>query len=144
MRADAEHLSASRDITRTAARLTGDAVMRSAGLEPSDIDVFFAYDSFTIAVITQVEDHGFCAKGEGGAFVAGDALTLTGRLPTNTHGGLLSHGHPGRPGGIAHITEAVRQLRGIAVNQVDGAETALIHGAGGPMTTHATVALAVA
>jgi acetyl-CoA acetyltransferase len=91
-----------------------------AGVAPADVDVYSCYDPFTIVTLMQIEDSGFCAKGEGGAFVADGALTYDGGgLPTNTHGGLLSHAYVL---GIAHVVELVRQLRGEAAAQVPGAE----------------------
>jgi acetyl-CoA acetyltransferase len=85
------------------------------------------YDSFTITVLLQLEDLGFCERGEAPDFVAGGGIELGGRLPTNTHGGLLSCAHPGVPGGLLHLSEAVRQLRGEASErQVSDAKTALV------------------
>lgn len=79
-----------------------------AEVNPGDIDVAQLYDCFTYTVICQIEDLGFCKKGEGGVFVEGGRLKLGGELPTNTHGGLLSQAHMA---GMNHIVELVRQLR---------------------------------
>jgi len=88
-----------------------------------------------------VEDLGFCAKGEGGAFVADGGLGLGGRLPTNTDGGGLSACHPGMRG-MFLIVEAVRQLRGEAgATQVPDARVAVAHGTGGMLSTGATLVL---
>ncbi|HEY0297394.1 MAG TPA: thiolase family protein, partial [Bordetella sp.] len=90
----------------------------------------------------ELEDLGFCAKGEGGAFVENGAIGLGGRLPVTTHGGLLSAGHPGLAGGMFHVLEGVRQLRGQAgERQVAGAGTALVHGNGGIVGLHCSVIL---
>ena len=101
-----------------------------AGLTPADVDVYTCYDPFTIVTLMQIEDSGFCEKGAGGEFVAGDALHFDGgKLPTNTHGGLLSHAYVL---GIAHVVEVVRQLRGEAAAQVPGAEIGIYGGYTGP------------
>jgi acetyl-CoA acetyltransferase len=101
-----------------------------AGIEPSDVDVYTCYDPFTIHTIMQIEDSGFCEKGEGGSFVEGDTLMFdSGKLPTNTHGGLLSHAYVL---GIAHVVEVVRQLRGEAAAQVPDAEVGVYGGYTGP------------
>ncbi|HEV3450386.1 MAG TPA: thiolase family protein [Acidimicrobiia bacterium] len=103
---------------------------RMAGLAPADVDVYTCYDPFTIHTVMQIEDSGFCEKGGGGEFVAGDALHFdAGRLPTNTHGGLLSHAYVL---GIAHVVEVVRQLRGEAAAQVPDATVGVYGGYTGP------------
>lgn len=137
-----EHIHQAPDLTATGAVISGKNAFAMAGLKPSDINIAMLYDCFTITVIIELEDLGFCKKGEGGAFVESGAIDLDGILPVNTHGGLLSHGHPGRPGGIFHIIEAVRQIRGECnQRQVAGANTALVHGNGGILSTHATLIL---
>jgi acetyl-CoA acetyltransferase len=115
-----------------------------AGVGPKDIDVAELYDCFTPVVIIELEDLGFCPKGEGGRFVEGGRIELGGELPVNTHGGLLSHCHPGHPGSMFHLTEAVRQLRGeCGPRQVKDAKIALVHGQGGIMSTHCSAILGI-
>lgn len=97
-----------------------------AGIGPADVDVALLYDHFSPLVIMQLEDYGFAPIGEGGRFVAdGHIRWKTGSIPVNTHGGHLSEAYII---GMTHVREAVEQLRGVAVNQVDGAEVALVTG----------------
>ncbi|MCW1431248.1 thiolase C-terminal domain-containing protein [Novosphingobium sp. JCM 18896] len=101
-----------------------------AGLGPQDIDVALLYDHFSPLVIMQLEDYGFCPRGEGGAFVESGAIRAGGTIPVNPHGGHLSEAYVV---GVTHVREAVEQLRGTAVNQVAGATTALITGGPAPV-----------
>lgn len=99
---------------------------RSAGVGPGDIDVALLYDHFTPMVLAQLEDYGFCPKGEGGPFVESGAIRFDGgSIPVNTHGGQLSEAYIV---GMTHILEGVEQMRGQAVNQVEGAQLALVTG----------------
>lgn len=100
-----------------------------AGITAKDIDVAEIYDDMTISTIMQLEDFGFCDKGEGGPFVEEGNVALNGKLPTNTHGGLLSEGYLH---GLNHVVEAVSQLRGQAgKRQVRDAQIALTTGGAG-------------
>jgi acetyl-CoA acetyltransferase len=97
-----------------------------AEVGPDDIDVAQIYDHFSSQVIMQLEDYGFCPKGAGGPFVSSGATALSGgKIPINTDGGQLSCGYVW---GMTHVREAVEQIRGVAVNQVAGAELALVTG----------------
>jgi acetyl-CoA acetyltransferase len=96
-----------------------------AGIGPEDVDVALLYDHFSPLVIMQLEDYGFCGIGEGGPFVAEGNTRMDGVIPTNTHGGHLSEAYII---GMTHVREAVEQLRGVAINQVEGAEVALVSG----------------
>ncbi|MBO9354925.1 thiolase [Bordetella petrii] len=129
------------DLVNTGARVSGSLAYAQAGLTSSDIDVVGLYDAFTINPILFLEDLGFCAKGEGGAFVSGGRIAPGGTLPVNTNGGGLSYCHPGMYG-IFLLIEAIRQLRGeCGRRQVPGAEVALAHGNGGVLSSQYTVIL---
>lgn len=137
-----EHISQAADLTTSAAAASGRAAFAQASRTHKDIDFAQIYDCFTPTVLIQLEDLGFCPKGEGGAFVASGVTRPDGALPVNTHGGMLSHCHPGNPGAMFALTEAVWQLRGSAgERQVADARTALVHAQGGIMSSHATLIL---
>ncbi len=129
------------DFTTTAAVQSGAEAYRMAGLGPADIDHVMVYDAFTICTLMFLEDLGFCAKGEGGAFCASGAIAPGGSLPVNTNGGGLSCNHPGMYG-IFTVIEAAEQLRGrCGARQVPGAEVALAHANGGVLSSQATAIL---
>ncbi len=122
------------DLTYSAGVRTGPTAFAEAGITPKDIKYASIYDSFTITVVFQLEDLGFCKKGEGGKFVAdGNLISGVGKLPWNTDGGGLCNNHPINRGGITKIIEAVRQLRGEAHPkvQVPNCDLAVAHGTGG-------------
>lgn len=121
------------DLTYSGAAWTGPVAFAEANVAPSDIKYASIYDSFTITVLMQLEDLGFCAKGEGGRFVSdGNLISGVGKLPFNTDGGGLCNNHPANRGGITKVIEAVRQLRGEAhpAVQVKNCDLALAHGTG--------------
>jgi acetyl-CoA C-acetyltransferase len=120
-----------RDITEIAACRSGETAFAMADVTHSDIDMAMIYDSFTITVLTTLENLGFCEKGEGGEFVLNGRIGLGGELPINPEGGGLSNNHPGMRG-IFLVIEATKQLRGECGNrQVEDAALALVHGTGG-------------
>src|SRR3954462_15273331 len=122
------------DLTYSGARWSGASAFEEAGVTPQDIKYASIYDSFTITVLMQLEDLGFCKKGEGGKFVAdGNLISGVGKLPVNTDGGGLNNNHPASRGGIVKVIEAVRQLRGEAHSkvQVNNCDLAVAHGTGG-------------
>ena len=120
------HWAQQPDLMTTAQRFAAPDAFAMAAIRPEDVDVLACYDPFTILSVIQIEDMGFCAKGEGGPFVAGNRLDFdAGGLPYNTHGGLLSHSYVL---GIAHVLELVRQLRHAAGAQVVDAEIAVYGG----------------
>jgi acetyl-CoA C-acetyltransferase len=126
------------DLTWSASAWSGAAAFAEAGVRPADIQYASIYDSFTITVLMQLEDLGFCAKGAGGKFVAdGNLISGQGRLPFNTDGGGLCNNHPANRGGMTKVIEAVRQLRGEAhpAVQVKDCRLALANGTGGHLAS---------
>lgn len=122
------------DLTYTAGQKSGKIAFDEAGITSNDIKYASIYDSFTITVLIQLEDLGFCAKGAGGKFVMdGNLISGVGKLPFNTDGGGLCNNHPVNRGGMTKVIEAVRQLRGEAHPnvQVKNCDLALAHGTGG-------------
>jgi acetyl-CoA acetyltransferase len=108
------------------------AAMTQAGIEPADVGLASLYDCYTIMVLLTLEEAGFCARGEAGAFVEAHDLTYDGDFPLNTHGGQLSFGQAGMAGGMSHVTEAVRQIQGrCGERQIPDLELAYAHGNGG-------------
>ncbi len=121
------------DLLRVASGDSGKRAFEMAGMTPADVDLCTIYDSFTITVLSTLENLGFCAIGEGGPFVENGRIGLGGALPVNPDGGGLSSNHPGMRG-IFLVIEATRQLRGgLGERQVEGAEVALAHGTGGTL-----------
>jgi acetyl-CoA C-acetyltransferase len=126
------------DLTYSGARQAGAQAFAEAKVSPADIQYVSIYDSFTITVLIQLEDLGFCAPGKGGAFVAdGNLISGVGKLPFNTDGGGLCNNHPANRGGMTKVIEAVRQLRGEAhpAVQVSDCRLALAQGTGGMLAT---------
>ena len=124
------------DLSYSGARWSGKRAFDEAGVKAADMKYASIYDSFTITVIMQLEDLGFCKKGEGGKFVAdGNLISGIGKLPFNTDGGGLCNNHPANRGGMTKVIEAVRQLRGEAHPrvQVKNCDLALAHGTGGSL-----------
>lgn len=137
-----EHISQARSLTTSAAVESGQRAYAMAGLGPREMDFAQLYDCFTPTVLVELEDLGFCAKGEGGDFITSAGIGPGGALPVNTHGGLLSHCHPGNPGSMFALTESVWQLRHSAdERQVANAGVGLLHAQGGIMSSHSTLIL---
>jgi len=123
------------NMTTVAMRDASSRAYEMADLGPQDVDFANVYDCFTYAALVTLEDYGFCAKGEGGAFVEGGRIELGGELPVNTGGGLLSHGHAS---GFLHITESALQLRGAAgERQVPDAKVGIVSGQSGVLGINA-------
>ncbi|MDW3215263.1 MAG: acetyl-CoA acetyltransferase [Ilumatobacteraceae bacterium] len=134
-------IPAMEDLTVTPGAVSGPNAFAMAGITPADVDVLQIYDSFTITVLLALEDLGFCAKGDGGAFVEAGHIEPGGSLPTNTSGGGLSYTHPGMFG-VFLLVEAARQLRGRSSGQVvDDVDISVAHGCGGVLSSTGTIVL---
>ncbi len=136
-----KHNGRSVDLTYSAAIWSGQRAFLEAGITPQDIQYASLYDSFTITVLMQLEDLGFCKKGEGGKFVMdGNLISGVGKLPFNTDGGGLCNNHPANRGGMTKVIEAVRQLRGQAhpAVQVKDCKLAIANGIGGALAARHT------
>src|SRR3954463_15967153 len=134
------------DLTYSGAVWSGPPAFAEAGVKPSAMKYASIYDSFTITVIMQLEDLGFCEKGQGGRFVSdGNLIAGVGKLPFNTDGGGLCNNHPSNRGGLTKVLEAVRQLRGEAhpAVQVKNCDLALAHGTGGSLGTRHNAATVI-
>jgi acetyl-CoA acetyltransferase len=137
-----EHIFLMPSLTTTGAVESSRKAYRMAGYGPRDMHTAGVYDCFTGTVIMMLEDLGFCSKGEGGRFATSGEITYCGRIPINTHGGLLSFAHPGMPGSLFHFHEVVAQLRGrCGKRQIAGAELGLVHSLGAGFATNATTIL---
>jgi len=126
--------------TSRAFRVAGPEAMRSAGISHSDVDHLMIYDAFAHLPLYGLEDLGFCERGEAGAFIAAGNTRPGGKLPLNTNGGGLSYMHSGMYGMYA-LQESVRQMRGIAPAQVDGAEISMCHGVGGMFAASGSIVM---
>lgn len=118
------------DLTRDVGRGAARKAFAMAGLTPNDVDVCEIYDPFSFEILRQFEAFGFCEEGESGPFVESGVMGPGGRFPTCTDGGTMSHSHTGVSQMLQKVVQAVRQVRGDAVNQVPGAEVALCSSAG--------------
>lgn len=120
------------DLDRHIGRVAANLAYEEAGLGPADVDVAEVHDACSFAEIIQIENMGFCERGDGGPVTARGDTTLGGRIPVNTSGGLVSKGHPVGATGLIQLHELVQQLRGDAgARQVEGARVALAENGGG-------------
>jgi acetyl-CoA acetyltransferase len=130
------------NITHSPVKDSASRAFAMAGVQPADMDLLSLYDCYPITVIITIEDAGFCPKGDGGPWVESRDLSYRGPLPLNTHGGQLSFGQPSYAGGMSHLTEAVRQLRGQAgKRQIKNPRLAFVNGNGGVMSTQSSLIL---
>jgi acetyl-CoA acetyltransferase len=137
-----QHLTALQDVMNTGAGAAAKLAFHEAGLTTRDIDYLGVYDSFTITLLMLLEEIGFAARGQAAQRVRQGDFSQGGVLPLNTHGGLLSFGHCGVAGGMAHTVEAYRQFTGQAgVRQVKTPTHAYIHADGGVMSSHVSLIL---
>ena len=137
-----EHLMCAPSLTEFGARESSRIAYDMAGLGPEDMDFAELYDCFSIVPVLELEELGLGRTGEGIAHWTSGAARIGGKLPVNTHGGMLSHAHAGAAGGLFGIVEAVRQLRGgLGPRQVEGAEVGIVHNEGGILSSHCTLIL---
>lgn len=137
-----EHIIEAPSLTDFGCKQSSRQAFEEAGIGPANIDVAEIYDSFTITLLVELESIGFFERGEAGPAALRGDLTFGGKLPCNTHGGLLSYGHSGAAGGAFQIVEAVHQLRGEAKDrQVSDVRVAFVHGDGGVLSAHCSIVL---
>src|SRR5690606_20772795 len=135
-----EHIMAAPSLVDFGCKSAAKMAFERAGITAKDVDVAEIYDSFTITLLVELESIGFFERGEAGPACLAGALKLGGKLPCNTHGGLMSYAHSGAAGGMFHVVEAVRQLRREAENrQVEDCEVAFVHGDGGILSAHCSI-----
>ena len=138
-----QHLTAMEDVMRCGARDAAANALGQAAMAIADIDYLGIYDSFTITLVMLLEELGFAPRAGAAARLRAGDFSAGGALPLNTHGGLLSFGHCGVAGGMAHVVEAYRQMTG----QAEGRQImrpprhAFAHGDGGVMSAHVSLIL---
>jgi acetyl-CoA acetyltransferase len=140
-----QHVSALRSVSSFGARAAAERALSAAGVSLADIRFAAIYDSFTITLTILLEEIGLCTRGQAGERARGGYFNHDGRLPLNTHGGLLSYGHSGAAGALAHLVETHYQMTGRAqARQVRDPVLALLHGDGGVLSSHVSLVLEVA
>jgi len=137
-----QHLTAMTDVLDTGAARAARQAFKQANLQIADIDYLGIYDSFTITLVMLLEEIGFAPRAGAAERLRQGDFSATGSLPLNTHGGLLSFGHCGVAGGMAHAVEAYRQFNNAAgVRQVKPPKHAYVHADGGVMSSHVSLIL---
>lgn len=138
-----QHIGAAPSLTEFGARASSERAFREAGLSPAEVRLAGIYDSFTITAAVLLEEIGFCGRGEAGRDARAGRFARDGALPLNTHGGLLSFGHSGVAGGMAHLVEVARQMSGAAGRRQVARlpEVGFVHGDGGVLSSHVSLVL---
>ncbi|BAT61352.1 thiolase [Variibacter gotjawalensis] len=137
-----QHISAAPSLTDVGAGLASRRAMTAAGITQADVRYLGIYDSFTITLTMLLEEIGFAARGEAGVMARDGVFNRDGALPLNTHGGLISYGHCGVGGAMAHLVETHRQMTGRAgERQVKDASLAFLHGDGGVLSSHVSLVM---
>ncbi|HYB57948.1 MAG TPA: thiolase family protein [Alphaproteobacteria bacterium] len=137
-----QHVSAAASLTEFGARTAMERARATARVALKDVRYAAIYDSFTVTLAILLEELGLCGRGEAGELARAGHFDYDGDLPLNTHGGLLSYGHCGVGGAIAHLVETAAQMTGRAgPRQVKDASLALLHGDGGVMSSHVSLFL---
>ena len=135
-----QYITGARSLIEFGAKASVERASRQAGVELSDVRYAAIYDSFTITLTILLEEIGLAPRGEAGTRARDGYFDRDGRLPLNTHGGLLSYGHCGAGGAMAHLVEAQQQMTGRAgARQVKDASVVLLHGDGGVLSSHASL-----
>ncbi len=137
-----QHISAAMDVSDYGARNAAQRAFAQAGITPDRVDLLGIYDSFTITLCVLLEEIGFSDRGTAAADLRAGTYSRDGRLPLNPHGGLLSFGHSGVAGGLAHIAEIARQLGGKAGDrQLARKSCGFVHADGGVLSSHVSLLL---
>jgi acetyl-CoA acetyltransferase len=137
-----QHVSQAPSLTQFGAAASAKRALERADVTLRDIDYLAIYDSFTITLAILLEEIGFAARGQSGTLARDGHFNANGKLPLNTHGGLLSFGHSGAGGAMAHLAEAWLQMAGLAgVRQIRQPSLAFVHGDGGVLSSHVSLVL---
>jgi acetyl-CoA acetyltransferase len=137
-----QHISAAPSLTQFGAAASSQQALAAAGARLSDVRYLAIYDSFTITLTILLEEIGLAPRGQAGELARAGYFDRAGKLPLNTHGGLLSYGHCGVGGAMAHLVETHLQMTGRAgERQVSDASLALLHGDGGVLSSHVSLLL---
>ena len=138
-----QHVTELRNVSAVGAELSASRAEAASGMRRQDVDYLAVYDSFSITLLLLLEELGFAPRGEAAAFARAGAFAAGGARPLNTHGGLLSFGHCGVAGALAHVVELCMQMEGsCGARQIKPPASAIVHGDGGVLSSHVTLFLA--